>query len=229
MIDEQRADPFNRDEEKGEELLRKSLIYERARTIIEEAAQKVSRDRKTHLQTIAESGEEYDRAFDVALDGLRGLQHEFGAKSDKLWKQMEAVTPKFGPGLERLANAVLEAAAYDYEVALCDGFHDSKAEIYMIEKFASCGAEAYTTLNFFDVLDRIRKVYEAEWLPMVKTILPDLASGKAPTQKTSCPLCGGGLYFSRNRASGGGAVRCTTCGLSYMTGQKTKGGEKREK
>lgn len=228
MIEEQRANPFSPDEAKGEELLRQSLTYERAKARIEEVARLVAQKRREHLLSTALTEEEYDRSFDVVLDGLRGLQHEFGAKSDKLWKQMEEVTPKFGPGLERLANAVLEAAAYDYETALCDGFHDSKAEIHMIEKFAVCGAEAYTTLNFLDVLDRIRRVYAAEWLPTVKKLATDLRNGTVKDYRTKCPLCGGGLYFSKNRVSKGGAVRCTTCGLFYQVGGGKKGGEKRE-
>ena len=229
MIDEQRANPFSREEQKGEELLKQSLSYERAKTHIEEAAQMVARKRREHLETIAVSGEAYDPAFDVALDGLRGLQNEFGAKADKLWRQMEEVSPKFGPGLERLANAVLTAAANDYETALCDGFHDSKAEIYMIEKFSKCGAEAFTSLHFPDVLERIRTVYENEWLPTVKRILPDLVSGKMKDYRTKCRLCDGGLYFSKNRVSAGGTVRCTTCGLFYPVGGVKKDGEKREK
>lgn len=228
MIDEQRANPFSRDEQKGEELLNQSLAYERAKTHIEEAAQMVMRKRREHLESIAVSGEAYDPAFDVALNGLRGLQHEFGANADKLWAQMEEVTPKFGPGLERLANAVLAAAANDYEAALCDGgTKETLSEIYMIEKFAECGAEAYTTLNFMDVLDRIKLVYRKEWLPLAEKVWRELRDERKPMYRHKCPLCGGGLYYVHSRGQSD-LLRCTSCSLFYRVKEK-KGDAKRDK
>ena len=107
---------------------------------------------------------------------------------------MEQTTEKFGPGLQRLANAVLEKAAYDYEVALCEGFPDSEAEMRLIEKFAVQGAEMYTTLDFSEVLWRIRTVYKDEWLPTAKKIVPELRDEKTRHFRHKCPLCGGGLY-----------------------------------
>ena len=85
MIDEQRFDPFSEKQEKGDELLKRSLIYERAKSMVEEAAQKVARDRKAHLKKIAETNEEFDPAYDLAFQELRAVQNQLGAKADELW------------------------------------------------------------------------------------------------------------------------------------------------
>lgn len=214
MIDEQRADPFSREEQTGDELLKQSLIYERAKSRIEEATQKVARDRRAHMETIAVTGEDFDASYDVAISELNGLKNQLGAKADALWKQMEQTTEKFGPGLERLANAVLAKAAYDYEAALCGGFPDSEAEMRLIEKFAVQGAEMYTTLDFSEVLWRIRTVYKEEWLPTVKKIVPELREEKTRRFRNKCQLCGGGLYYVHAKGQSD-LIRCTSCGLFY--------------
>ena len=221
MIDEQRFDPFSEKQQKGDELLKRSLIYERAKSMVEEAAQKVARDRKAHLKKIAETREDYDPAYDLAFQELRAVQDHLGAKADELWKQMEQATEKFGPGLQRLANAVLAKAAYDYEVALCGGFPDSDSEIMMIEKFANHGAEMYTTLDFSEVLWRVRTVYKEEWLPTVKKIVPELREEKTRHFRHKCPLCGGGLYYVHAKGQSD-LIRCTSCGLFY-TVKKERG------
>lgn len=228
MIDEQRFDPFSAKQEEGDELLKRSLIYERAKTRIEAAAQAITHERRKHLEEIAVTGEEYDRSFDVALDELRGLKNRLGMKSDELWEQMEAKTEKFGPGLQRLANAVLESAAYDYESALCDGdTKESRSEIYLIKKFAEHGAEVYTTLNFMDVLDRIERVYKEEWLPLAEKVWRELREEGKPKYRYKCPLCGGGLYYVHSKGQSD-LLRCTSCGLFYRVKEK-KGAAKRDK
>ena len=214
MIDEQRHDPFSQKQEQGDELLRKSLVYERAKVMIEEAAQKIARERKEHLEQIAVTGERFDEAFDLAFNELRGLQNRLGAKADEIWKQMEQVTERFGPGLERLANAVLAKAAYDYEVALCGGFVDNDAEMLLIEKFAKNGAEVYTTLDFAEVLKQIRRVYDEKWKPTAEKSAEELRQEEKPKYKIKCPLCGGGLYYVHSKGQSD-LVRCTTCGLFY--------------
>ena len=219
MIDEQRINPLNQKQANGDELLRRSLIYERAKTRIEEAAQKVARDRKAHLTEIAETGEDFDESYDLALSELRGIQHQLGAKADEYWARMEKETEMFMPGLERLANAVLESAAYDYEVALCDGFPDSAAEMRLIEIFAERGAEVYTTLDFSEVLGQIRRVYHEEWRPKVEKLVPELHDEPKPRFRHKCPLCGGGLYYVHCKGETD-LVRCTTCGLFYQVKKK---------
>lgn len=221
MIDEQRFDPFSPKEEKGDELLKKSLIYERAKSRIEEMAQKVARERKAHLMEISVTGEEFDQSYDLAYQELQGISNQFGAKADELWKQMEQTTEKFGPGLQRLANAVLEKAAYDYEVALCEGFPDSEAEMRLIEKFAVQGAEMYTTLDFSEVLFRIRTVYKEKWLPTVKKIVPELLEEKTRHFRHKCALCGGGLYYVHAKGQSD-LIRCTSCGLFYTVKKERK-------
>lgn len=227
MIDEQRADPFSREEQTGDELLKRSLIYERAKSRIEEAAQKVARDRKAHIETIAVTGEDFDASYDVAISELNGLKNQLGAKADALWKQMEEVMPKFGPGLERLANAVLAKAAYDYETALCGGFVDNAAEIHLIEKFAEGRASIFTTTDFLGILKKIRRVYSDDWIPLVKSVHKELRDEGKPKYKIKCPLCGGGLYYVHSRGPDD-IVRCTTCGLFYLVKEK-KGAAKRDK
>lgn len=227
MIDEQRFDPLNQKQANGDELLRQSLVYERAKVRIEEAAQKVARDRKAHMDEIAVSGEPFDESFDLALSELRGLQNRLGAKADELWKQMEEVMPKFGPGLERLANAVLAKAAYDYETALCGGFTDNAAEIHLIEKFAEGRASIFTTTDFPGILKKIRRVYSDDWIPLVKSVHKELRDEGKPKYKIKCPLCGGGLYYVHCKGQSD-TVRCTTCGLFYLVKEK-KGAAKRDK
>lgn len=230
MIDEQRHDTFSQKQEQGDELLRKSLIYERAKVMIEEAAQKIARERREHLEKIAITGERFDEAFDLAFNELRGLQNRLGARADELWKQMEKTTERFGPGLERLANAVLAKAAYDYEVALCGGFPDSEAEMLLIEKFAKSGAEVYTTLDFSEVLKKIAKIHQETWKPLAEKIAPELREEDRPKYKTKCPLCGGGLYYVHSKGQND-LVRCTTCGLFHRVKKKPvrKEGEKHER
>lgn len=222
-IDEQRFDPMNPKQEKGDELLKKSLVYERAKVRIEEAAQRVAHARKAHLEEIAATGEAFDESYDVAFQELTALKNRLGAKADEYWARMEACTEKFGPGLERLANAVLANAAYDYEAALCGGFPDSKAEMHLIEKFAECGAEVYTTLNFMDVLDRIRRVYFDEWLPKVREVTAELRAEPERKYLHKCPLCGGGLYYVHCKGQSD-TVRCTTCGLFERVKKEKKRG-----
>ncbi|MGX8702868.1 MAG: hypothetical protein ACSW8H_00280 [bacterium] len=219
MIEEQRFTPMSKAQEKGDEYLKASLVYERAKVRIEEIVQRIAKERNEYLREINASGEEYDESYDVVLCELRGLCHQMGAKADEYWKKMEQTTEKFGPGLERLANAVLAKAAYDYEAALCGGFADSEAEIRLIEKFAKNGAEVYTTLDFSEVLKHIRKVYTEEWKPLVEKIAPELRDEQSQKYKTKCPLCGGGLYYVHGKGQSD-LVRCTTCGLFYRIKKK---------
>ena len=223
MIDEQRFSPTSREEAKRDELLKRSLVYERAKVRIAEAAQKMAQERTEHIAEISKSGTPFDESFDVALSELRGLAHRLGAKSDELWSQMEESAEKFGPGLERLANAVLQNAAYDYEAALCGGFVDSEAEIHLIEKFATCGAELYTTLDFSEILGQIRGIYRDQWKPLVEKVIPELRKESKPRYLHKCPLCGGGLYYVHCKGQSD-MVRCTTCGLFYRV-QKKKAGK----
>lgn len=226
-IDEQRFDPMNPKQEKGDELLKKSLVYERAKVRIEEAAQRVAHARKAHLEEIAATGEAFDESYDVAFQELTALKHRLGAKADEYWARMEACTEKFGPGLERLANAVLAKAAYDYETALCGGFVDNAAEIHLIEKFAEGRASIFTTTDFPGILKKIRRVYSDDWIPLVKSVHKELRDEGKPKYKIKCPLCGGGLYYVHCKGQSD-TVRCTTCGLFYLVKEK-KGAAKRDK
>lgn len=225
MIDEQRFDPFSEKQEKGDELLKRSLVYERAKVRIEEIVQRIAKERNDYLREINASGEEYDESYDVVLCELRGLCHQMGAKADEYWKKMEQTTEKFGPGLERLANAVLAKAAYDYEAALCGGFVDSEAEIHLIEKFATCGAELYTTMDFSEILGKIRRVYRDQWKPLVEKVIPELRKESKPRYLHKCPLCGGGLYYIHGKGQSD-LIRCTTCGLFHTVKKERKRGEK---
>lgn len=226
MIDEQRNGPLNREQEQGDELLRKSLVFERAKVRIEEAAQRIARERREHLDQIAVTKEPYDESFDLAFNELHGLQNRLGAKADEFWMKMEQTTEKFGPGLERLANAVLAKAAYDYEVALCGGFADNEAEMLLIEKFAKNGAEVYTTLDFMEVLNQIRRIYSERWQPLAEKIAPELRVEDRPKYKTKCPLCGGGMYYVHSKGQSD-LVRCTTCGLFHRVKKPVRKVEKK--
>ncbi len=228
MIDEQRLGALNYAQKRGDELLQGSLAYERAKARIETVMQEINAEKRKHYLDAALAHETPDSSYDLALEELRYAKNRLGAKSDELWTRMEECTELFGPGLERLANAVLKKAALDYEAALCGAFFDNEAEMRLIEKFAAHGSEAYTTLNFSDVLGQIRRIHKEKFVPHCGKIVKELRAEKTPKYRHSCDLCGGGLYYVR-RKGGNDIIRCTSCELFYPVKKEKKRGEKLEK
>ena len=205
-------------ERQADELLRESMALERARSRIDALISQILSERKEAAAAAIQEGRSPDKALDHVVEGLRALRADIIQRADDTWEEMHRLRERFGPGLQRLANAVIQNAAEDYEKALSGYFQDDAAEMRMIELFADHGAEVYSEVDFGNVLARIKGVYQRSFIPLAQKVYRELLTESRPLYRYKCPLDGGGLYI--NRDGGRPKVACSTCDLFWTIPEK---------
>lgn len=211
-------DDIEEREKERDYYIHESLLYERAYSRISRIITDLMHQRVEENKQAKQNGEEQDGSFGILLDVLGKQKRTFRKRADALWECAEKYSDKFDAGYERLANAVMKHAAEDYEAALCgDGCESEKQ---LIEKFAKNGAETYTTLDFEEILKKIRNAHP-KFTAYVKQHTDDIVKetviirankGDLRDSKYRCPFCGGGLYAIKDRRFAP-QIRCTGCGF----------------
>lgn len=203
-------------------LVDESLAYERAQTRVQEFISDLRRAKNADKTAAEKGGVLPDKSYQIVIDAMFETLEALKARSDMLWDAAEKKADKYDAGFERLAQAVMESAAADYEAALgCPG-EDAKSERKRIEKFAENGAERFTHLDFEEVLGRIR----SEWPKFHSYVVENAAEIVADSRKSRrvephlrnarhrCPMCGGVLYVRGAPLGDLHTVRCTGCNFT---------------
>lgn len=157
---------------------------------------------------------------DAEKKRLRQLANTYRKLSDDAFLQHKATTDVCDDGIRNLANAVLEQAIHDYEVALCD---NNSSEIYRIEMFMYGDGRNFTMLDTGELIDKVKvshkrfktKAHDEFDEILVTTVqLRDRGIWFGDRRnKHRCPLCGGGMFVKKKVSNGRYIVGCTTCEL----------------
>lgn len=210
---------MNRDE-KIDQMVDEAMIFERMWCRMNGIIENLSSEKNQHIRDAKAAGEKIDKSYERLIGILCELRADLKQEADDAWAEVDAMAEKHETGYEALANAVLELAALDYEAALCGT--GSESHKYLIEKFANCGAEIYTHLDFTKVLERIQRAHK-EFVKLVHDRGNDIITytnsvrshrGSAKRNRVKCPLCGNTLYASGNPVNNLQMIRCVGCNLS---------------
>lgn len=189
-----------------------SLMFEKAYTLADIAQRNVSRGKGDAL--IPGDGAK------IVYDDLTALKAKYRAASDKAIKRAKDAARVTDEPYENLANAVVERAVLDYEIALS---FDDKGGQLAIENFAR--SELCSVLTKLDVKAQLEIVKEKAdaFQKYVRENCKAISTESAALRKAGkhieiygkykCPLCGGRLYeFTRgNRRKR--EYHCSGCAL----------------
>lgn len=193
------------------ELIASSLALEKAFTLADAAQRNVSRGRTLDLKP--------GDGARIFSDDLDDLKRKYRNGADTGWNNARKYTSVTDEPYENLANAIIERAVLDYEIALSYG---DKATKYSIEEFAA-GELCYslTKLNVTEQLAIVKQQAE-EYFKLVRKNYKAISAESAALRKAGkpfdrfgkyrCPLCGGRIYeFQRARSRK--EYHCTGCAL----------------
>lgn len=213
-----------------EELMAQSMAYERAQARVGDAMNKLSRERNKAYDECRETGETLDPSYDLALQAMKTAREELRRTGNRLWKQAEQTADIYPPAVENLANAVVERAVYDYEMALSGaGNALHRADV---ERFARDGAEAYTGIDLKQVLRKCREAYPI-FAAMVREHGDEIIQETRRNREKhinlelntyKCPMCGGALYaYGTAPRDGLQRINCTGCSFTGTYAVDEKG------
>ena len=197
-------------------LMNDSLVYERAYIRAHKILTKLLEKKNKEDEAARQAGETPDESLKILTHDIARLKQEYREESDKLWKRVDELADPYEAGYERLAQAIIENAAHDYEAALCGGGNAS--EQLRIELFSKYGAEAFTTLDFPGILARIKSAYPKfvkKAKDNVEQIIAETEQARKEKTDTKdisikCPLCGYGMYcFGKPKKTA--TIKCTNC------------------
>ena len=211
-----------------ERYVSESLVYERAQSTVSAMMNGLAKQRNENEREARRSGTEPDKSFQLVIDVLSDAKKRFRKESKRLWKLAEKSSDIHEIGVENLCNAIIQRAALDYEAALSG--HGNVEEKRRIEAFAEDGADDYTSIDFQNVLDRIRvaqPVFSKTAKEHIEEIMSETKNNKqhdGDNRKNTyrCPLCGGGLYAYGKPDGGIQQIRCTGCNLFELVRLKKK-------
>jgi len=156
----------------------------------------------------------------IFYDDLAILKEKYRKASDKAMARAKASADLTDEPFENLANAIVERAVLDYEIAL--SFHD-KGGIKSLEDFAASQyCESLTRLDMTEKLQIVRGKAELFFKYVSKhgkEICAESAAirkaGQAPCSygKHKCPLCGGVMYEYVRPRSKRKEIHCSGCSL----------------
>ena len=206
-----------------EKAIKESLVYDRAnsrlRLFIADLSAKQREDDKVDL----ENGEPLDQSYDILLKDLKTLQSVYNTESQRLWNMAEQKAEWTRHAVENLANAIVQRAVEDYEMAISGV--PCEDEITSLERFAdNCDQGEYvlTKARVHDLLALVRKGHKQfvkyanengkEIIAETKRIRSK--HGEITDSRYRCPMCGGALYTESQ--CGVHRVVCTGCYLSEV-------------
>ena len=194
------------------EMTKASLAYEKAYTLADRAQRKASNGRAMDL----EPGDGA-RFF---YDDLDELKKKYRRGADVGWALVKAQVNVTDEPYENIANAIIERAVLDYEIALSN---DDKIEQATIEKFAAGDfCYALTKLDMTEQLAIVKskatlffKLIQKNSREISKESAALRRAGKpvAELSKYRCPLCGGHIYESARPRHKRKEYHCGGCAL----------------
>lgn len=215
------------------DLIRKSMLYERAYGKVNEILKMLQEQRKVDRKYSKMAHEEPDDSYDLVYDELAKVRFRFRNFSDDLWCGAERKGLFEKESVEELLSAVVLRAANDYEMAVSGGKNEK--EMQRIEQFAEEDASGFTKIPFSEVLVKIRKA-QPEFARIArdnaKEIIAETDANRRKRRadmsnnKYRCPLCGGGLYSQSKRGMTYHIICCTGCSLREVVSvAKRKAGD----
>lgn len=194
------------------ELIASSLSYEKAFTMAEAAQRKASNGKAAALP-------EGDGAR-ILIDDLEKLKGNYRAKAEESWAKVKGAARVSDEPFQNLANAIVERAVLDYEIALSNGDKDTQASI---EKFAA-GDFCYT-LTKLDITEQLETIKEraGKFFESVQKNYKEISADSAKLRKAGkplerfakyrCPLCGGRIFEAARARSKRREYHCSGCAL----------------
>lgn len=207
-----------------EQLMNRSLAYERAYSRISLIIGDLIATKRADDKAKTKVGEEPDESFGILIESLLNLKNAINDESQHLWKRAESRSEFHEWAMRDLVNAVITSACRDYEMAISGEM--SEGEIAFNEKFARTtdNGDMFFTLgiSMTDILERIRKNHKAfvnyahkNYKAIAEETRKNRAARLDLTHNThKCPNCGGILYeiskFGVHR------IACTMCNMSEI-------------
>lgn len=191
------------------ELIASSLAFEQAFTMAGSVQREITPKKYAKL---SDGGK-------LLYDDLDELKSKYRAQADAGWKKAEAAAKVSDDPYQNLANAIVERAVLDYEIALSQ---KDEAAQHAIEDFAAgefCAE--LTKLNVSEQLEVV-KARAYEYFKLVRVNYKRISQDSANLRKAGkplerygkyrCPLCGGRLY-EYQRAKRRKEYHCSGCAL----------------
>ena len=182
--------------------------------------------RRKAAEKARESRKAFVDVYTPQLDRIKEEKKIYRKLSDAYYEKHKQLPIEFDEdAVIRLANAIVERAALDYEAALCKG--NSKV-ITEVETFAKDNAGFYTRTDVERILARIRKAHKEFKQYAYDNIASIIETTDRINRKKKhnyvefndkcnhnrCPLCGMGLYIKKRYNGGGYLVACGGCSLT---------------
>ena len=206
-----------------ENAMRESLMYDRAASRLQVIISDLAVRQRSDDAVDVENGEELDESYDILLKDLRLIETSYNVESKRLWDMAEKKAEWTRHAVEGLANAIVQKAVEDYEMAISGT--QCESEMSSLERFAEeCdnGEYVLTKIKVKDLLAKVRKGHE-KFVRHAKTFGDDIIAETAAIRKKHgditesryrCPMCGGALYTESQH--GVHRVVCTGCYLSQV-------------
>lgn len=194
------------------ELIATSLSYEKAFTMADTAQRKASNGKTAALP-------KGDGAL-ILIEDLEKLKGEYREKAEESWAKVKASARVSDEPYQNLANAIVERAVLDYEIALSLGDKDTQASI---EKFAE--GDFCFTLTKLDITEQLGviKAKHKEYAKLVRDNYKAISADSAKIRKAGkplerfskyrCPLCGGRIFEAARPRSKRREYHCSGCAL----------------
>lgn len=214
-----------------EDLVNKSLEYERAYGKVSELLLRVREQRNLDDRCSRIAGDNPDTSWETLIGELERTKKKFRSYSDELWAGAEKKGAFQKDAIKDLLSAVVLRAANDYELAVSG--EGNAEEMSRIEWFAQNDATGFTGIFLPDVLKKIREA-QPKFAQVAKENIKEIVDESELNRKNRkadmsqnkhrCPLCGGGLFTQTRRGSAYQVVCCSGCSLREVVPMPKKNG-----
>lgn len=208
-------------------LTESATTLERSCTLLCDLLREVQRRRRKADKEAREKGEPVDSSSGLVESYLSLCIGHCVKQCDKVWERVEKAIDPSDNGIERLNQAVMLQAVYDYETALSRDSDEDFDVVCEIEEFARSGDyHSFSGVDFAAVLSRIREAvprfkelvaeHGAEIIENTRWIRRHRDTHNMVNYqgaKYRCPLCGYGLYHYGKPTGGLYNIRCSGCNL----------------
>ena len=214
-----------------EDLVNKSLEYERAYGKVSDLLLWVREQRNLDDRCSRISGDDSDASWGILIKELERLKGKYRHYSDELWAGAEKKGAFQKDAIKDLLSAVVLRAANDYELAVSG--EGNAEEMSRIEWFAQNDATGFTGIFLPDVLKKIREA-QPKFAQVARENIKEIVDESELNRKNRkadmsqnkhrCPLCGGGLFTQTRRGSAYQVVCCSGCSLREVVPMPKKNG-----
>ena len=212
------------DDEDDLDDLEYSMVLERAYGEITNLIN-IEKTRGQEQKRIArEEGRSNPLHLSMVMDALKKVKDDFRKRSDEAYlKHRETHQGMDDDGCINLVNAIIKQAVMDYEEAIVNKDDGLKSEV---EFFAMHNAGKYTSVDLYDVFDRIDSDYKKfvkkanESIDGIIEVTNKFRHTKRalsdPANPYRCPFCGGGMHIKGKLKTNSFLVACSGCNLTEV-------------